>query len=97
MNSLMCGLRRESIYESRMPPLELVVDGACCCPNVEVWEGRPNPVLEFPNMLVVGLAVPKLEPEPKPNEVVDELDVGGRGESVDVLEYGYASRSFFAD
>jgi hypothetical protein len=52
-------------------------------------------MVEFPNMLVLSLPLPK--PDPKPNDVVGELDNVGEAEYVGELEYGYASRSFLAD
>jgi hypothetical protein len=51
-------------------------------------------MVEFPNMLVLSLPLPK--PDPKPNDVVGELDNVGEAEYVGELEYGYASRSFLA-
>jgi len=46
--------------------------------------GRPKPTVEFPNMLVLGRTLPN--PDPKLNDVGDEVDSEGEAENVGVLE-----------
>lgn len=45
---------------------------------------RPKPTVELPNMLVVDRALPN--PDPKPNDVGDELGGEGEDENMGVLE-----------
>lgn len=92
-NSEIWGRRRDRMYESRMPPL---LEFVCAGPNMDDCAGFPKDTVAFPNILVVGRALPK--PDPKPNDVVELGGVGeGEFDKLGVFEYGYASRSFLAD